>query len=292
MSKDKIILNSNNLINIYGPRNETINLIKSHFVDLKITPRGVEIILEGCDSDIKQAKKIFTKLINYTEKSNSLIKEDVQKILVKGRQNDQKRVHSSFVLVRKNGSQIQSRNRGQQNMINLSLLNKLLFALGPAGTGKTYMAIALASNALKEQHVKKIILTRPAVEAGENLGFLPGDLYDKLSPYMKPLYDSLYDIFEKEKLNFYLKKLKLNQIPFLNCKLLENGSDAHYTSSLYNFNINKKKILNEKCELNDFKNVHVMDGSVIKEGLYYPTLFLMMYIKHISKLIINNDKKN
>ncbi len=110
------------------------------------------------------------------------------------------------------------------------------------------------------------------------------------SSFNEDIYENI--ILVKKKINFYFKKLKLNQIPFLNCKLLENGSDAHYTSSLYNFNINKKKILNEKCELNDFKNVHVMDGSVIKEGLYYPTLFLMMYIKHISKLIINNDKKN
>ena len=79
-------------------------------------------------------------------------------------------------------------------------------------------------------------------------------------------------------------------IPYF--KLLTNGSDAHYTSSLYNFDINNKKILNEKCELNNFKNVYVLDGSVIKEGLYYPTLFLMMYIKHISRQIINDDKKN
>lgn len=96
----------------------------------------------------------------------------------------------------------------------------------------------------------------------------------------------------KEKLNYYFKKFKLKQIPFLNCKLSTNGSDAHYTSSLYNFDINNKKILNEKCELNDFKNVYVLDGSVIKEGLYYPTFFLMMYIKYISKQIINDDKKN
>ena len=225
MSKDKIILNSNNLIDIYGPKNETINLIKSHFVDLKITPRGVEVILEGCDADIKQVKKIFTELINYAETSNSLMKEDVQKILLKGISSNQKRMHSSFMLVRKNGSQIQSRNRGQQEMIDLSVLNKLLFALGPAGTGKTYMAIALASNALKEQHVKKIILTRPAVEAGENLGFLPGDLYDKLSPYMKPLYDSLYDIFEKEKLNFYLKNNQIEIVPlaFMRGRTLDNA---------------------------------------------------------------------
>ena len=225
MSKDKIILNSNNLIDIYGPKNETINLIKSHFVDLNIVPRGVEVILEGCDEDIKKAKVFFRELIKYVETYNVLRKEDVQKILLKGDVANKNIKHSSFVLVRKNGSQIKSKNIGQTAMINLSALNNLLFALGPAGTGKTYMAIALASKALKEQHVKKIILTRPAVEAGENLGFLPGDLYDKLSPYMKPLYDSLYDIFEKEKLNFYLKNNQIEIVPlaFMRGRTLDNA---------------------------------------------------------------------
>ena len=225
MSKDKIILNSNNLIDIYGPKNETINLIKSHFVDLNIVPRGVEVILEGCDEDIKKAKVFFTEIIRYVETYNVLRKEDVQKILLKGDVANKNIKHSSFVLVRKNGSQIKSKNIGQTAMINLSALNNLLFALGPAGTGKTYMAIALASKALKEQHVKKIILTRPAVEAGENLGFLPGDLYDKLSPYMKPLYDSLYDIFEKEKLNFYLKNNQIEIVPlaFMRGRTLDNA---------------------------------------------------------------------
>jgi len=106
----------------------------------------------------------------------------------------------------------------------------------------------------------------------------------------KDVYKNIASI--KNKLNFYLKNLNLKQIPLLNCKLLKNGSDAHYTSSLYDFNIDSKKVLNEKCELNNFKNVHVMDGSVIKEGLYYPTLFIMMYIKYITKKIINDDQKN
>ena len=103
--------------------------------------------------------------------------------------------------------------------------NKIIAILGPTNTGKTYMAIALACKALKEQNVKKIILTRPAVEAGENLGFLPGDLYDKLSPYMKPLYDSLYDIFEKEKLNFYLKNNQIEIVPlaFMRGRTLDNS---------------------------------------------------------------------
>ena len=130
-----------------------------------------------------------------------------------------------MLLVRKNGSAIVPKSVSQKNMINAILDNNLIFALGPAGTGKTYMAIALACKALKEQNVKKIILTRPAVEAGENLGFLPGDLYDKLSPYMKPLYDSLYDIFEKEKLNFYLKNNQIEIVPlaFMRGRTLDNA---------------------------------------------------------------------
>jgi phosphate starvation-inducible PhoH-like protein len=131
----------------------------------------------------------------------------------------------NFILVRKNGSIIIPKNVSQQKMTTLIQQNNLLFALGPAGTGKTYMAIALASKALKEKYIKKIILTRPAVEAGENLGFLPGDLYDKLSPYMKPLYDSLDDIFEKEKLNFYLKNNQIEIVPlaFMRGRTLDNA---------------------------------------------------------------------
>ena len=111
-----------------------------------------------------------------------------------------------FFLSANNGNVIKPKTISQREMVMLSEKNNLLFSIGPAGTGKTYIAVALAIRALRNKEVKKVILTRPAVEAGENLGFLPGDLYDKLSPYMRPLYDALNDMVSKEKLNSYMEK--------------------------------------------------------------------------------------
>ena len=118
-----------------------------------------------------------------------------------------------FFLSANNGNVIKPRTISQREMVMLSEKNNLLFSVGPAGTGKTYIAVALAVRALRNKEVKKVILTRPAVEAGENLGFLPGDLYDKLSPYMRPLYDALNDMVSKEKLNLYMEKNQIEIVP-------------------------------------------------------------------------------
>jgi len=194
-------------------------------LDLNITPRGVEVMLEGSEKDVKKAKKAFERILAYVEKNRAVSQDEIQSLIMHGEVEDKCIDDNKFILVRKNGSKIIPKNVSQKKMITLMQQNNLLFALGPAGTGKTYMAIALASKALKEKHVKKIILTRPAVEAGENLGFLPGDLYDKLSPYMKPLYDSLDDIFEKEKLNFFLKNNQIEIVPlaFMRGLTLDNA---------------------------------------------------------------------
>jgi phosphate starvation-inducible PhoH-like protein len=123
------------------------------------------------------------------------------------------RLSDNIVFFGKNGIKIKPKNINQNKLVELSFKKELLFVLGPAGTGKTYISIALAVKALKEKKIKKIILTRPAVEAGENLGFLPGDLYDKLSPYMQPLYDSLNDMLSKEKLNYYMTNNYIEIVP-------------------------------------------------------------------------------
>ena len=230
MSKDKIILNSTHLVDIYGAENVNINFIKSYFKNLSITPRGDEVFLDGSETEIAKVKHAFKTISKFIENNSEISQNDIQQILldsgaksIKSQSNFD--LNTDTLLVRKNGSAIVPKSVSQKNMINAILDNNLIFALGPAGTGKTYMAIALACKALKEQNVKKIILTRPAVEAGENLGFLPGDLYDKLSPYMKPLYDSLYDIFEKEKLNFYLKNNQIEIVPlaFMRGRTLDNA---------------------------------------------------------------------
>ena len=223
MSKDKIILNSINPLELYGERNDKINLIKSYFPDLKITPRGLEVIVEGDRSKIDDLKKYFTLLLNHLKLNKDLSKNIIKEILSDSFNNNS--VDVNFQLIGKHGMVIKPRTISQRKMFALSQENSLLFAIGPAGTGKTYTAIALACKALKEKYIKKIILTRPAVEAGENLGFLPGDLYDKLGPYMTPLYDALNDIFEKEKLNYYLNNNVIEIVPlaFMRGRTLDNA---------------------------------------------------------------------
>ena len=223
MFKDKIVLNSINPLLIYGEENQNINFIKSFFPDLKITARGVDVMFEGDKKNVKKIKTIFSKLISYFEQYGDLTKDDIKQ-LIKDDLDDE--IFSvDFSVIGKNGLVIKPRTINQRKMIQLAQKNNLLFVLGPAGTGKTYTAIALASKALKELSVKKIILTRPAVEAGENLGFLPGDLYEKLSPYMRPLYDALNDIFDKAKLTSLLNTSVIEIVPlaFMRGRTLDNA---------------------------------------------------------------------
>jgi phosphate starvation-inducible PhoH-like protein len=223
MFKDKIILNSTNLIEIYGEENEKINFINSYFPDIKIVARGVEIIFEGEEIGVKKIKQLFIDIIDYAKKNKYLTKHDIEKLMRNDMQHNV--LDIDFQLFGRSGNIIKPKTLNQKKMIQLSYKNNLLFVLGPAGTGKTYTAIALASKALKEKQCKKIILTRPAVEAGENLGFLPGDLYDKLSPYMRPLYDALHDIFEEKKLTSYLNNNLIEIVPlaFMRGRTLDNA---------------------------------------------------------------------
>ena len=223
MFKDKIILDSINPLEIYGEENEKINLIKSYFPDLKITARGLTVMFEGEEKSVKKIKKLIIDIIDYAKQNKHLNNNDIQHLITQDVAGEVLEVN--FQLIGKNGNLIKPKTINQKKMIQLSYQNNLLFVLGPAGTGKTYTAIALASKAFKEKQYKKIILTRPAVEAGENLGFLPGDLYDKLSPYMRPLYDALNDIFEEKKLTSYLNNNLIEIVPlaFMRGRTLDNA---------------------------------------------------------------------
>tara|TARA_B100000902_G_C27229495_1_gene874032 strand:+ start:308 stop:1243 length:936 start_codon:yes stop_codon:yes gene_type:complete len=211
MVKDKIVLDSVSPLDLYGPDNQYINLIKSHFLNLKIIPRGTEIFLEGKQDQVDKFKQSIDLILAYLHQNKLIGKNDIERLMEKDFKFE---VQSDDVIFfGKNGIRIQSKNINQNKLVDLSYRKELLFVLGPAGTGKTYISIALAVKALKEKKIKKIILTRPAVEAGENLGFLPGDLYDKLSPYMQPLYDSLNDMLSKEKLNYYMENNHIEIVP-------------------------------------------------------------------------------
>ena len=205
MSKNTIHLESMDPIEIYGAGNRNLEALCSYFPNLKVVARGNEIILDGSDSDITSFTAKLHILIQRRRHKTNLTPYDVEDIFEGESSPESYKLSGDSVIVHGNdGKPIKARNRTQEEMVKAYFENDLIFAVGPAGTGKTYIAIALAVRALKNREIKRIILTRPAVEAGERLGFLPGDLKDKLDPYLQPLYDALGDMIPAKKLQEFM----------------------------------------------------------------------------------------
>jgi len=205
MSKNTIHLESMDPIEIYGAGNRNLEALCSYFPNLKVVARGNEIILDGSDSDIASFTAKLHILIQRRRHKTNLTPYDVEDIFEGESSPESYRLSGDSVIVHGNdGKPIKARNRTQEEMVKAYFENDLIFAVGPAGTGKTYIAIALAVRALKNREIKRIVLTRPAVEAGERLGFLPGDLKDKLDPYLQPLYDALGDMIPAKKLQEFM----------------------------------------------------------------------------------------
>ena len=191
-------------IEIYGPGNKILMEFCSYFPHLKVVARGNELILEGRESDISEFNIRLAELLERRKRKTHLTAYDVEDIF-SGSSQDQRLVSGDATIVHgTDGKPIRARNKTQERLVKAYFDDDLMFAVGPAGTGKTYMAIALAVRALKNREIKRIILTRPAVEAGERLGFLPGDLKDKLDPYLQPLYDALSDMIPSKKLQEFM----------------------------------------------------------------------------------------
>ena len=202
--KKTIQLEAMDPVEIFGVGNKILMEFCSYFPHLKVTARGSEIILEGRESDIAEFNIRFAELVERRHRKTSLTVYDVEDIF-SGTGATGGRIEGDAVIVHgTDGKPIRARNRTQQELVKAYFDNDLVFAVGPAGTGKTYTAIALAVRALKNREIKRIILTRPAVEAGERLGFLPGDLKDKLDPYLQPLYDALSDMIPSRKLQEFM----------------------------------------------------------------------------------------
>ena len=205
MSKDTLRLEAIDPIEIYGPTNKNLEALCSYFPELKVVARGNEIILDGKEEDIQKFKLKLSLLIQRKHHKMNLTPYDVEDLFDADATPDRYKLCGDVVIVHGNdGKPIKARNRTQQEMVKAYFENDLIFAVGPAGTGKTYIAIALAVRALKNREIKRIILTRPAVEAGERLGFLPGDLKDKLDPYLQPLYDALGDMIPAKRLQEFM----------------------------------------------------------------------------------------
>jgi len=191
---------------LFGVNNKKLNFITSHFPKLKIIARGNMIKAIGDEEELDQFEGKMDLFMDHLLKYNRLTENNIENLLGEDGNNVIADSAGDEVLVHGNsGLQVKARTVNQRKMVELSNTNDMVFAVGPAGTGKTYTAVAIAVRALKKREVRKIILTRPAVEAGESLGFLPGDLKDKLDPYLQPLYDALRDMIPPERLRDYLE---------------------------------------------------------------------------------------
>ena len=204
--KKTITLNAIDPVEIYGAGNRILEELCRHYPETKVAARGNEIILDGPQNEVEDFETKISMLIGRRRHKMNLTPYDVEDIFDAETSADNFRMNGDATIVHgTDGKPIRARNRTQEEMVKAYFENDLIYAIGPAGTGKTYIAIALAVRALKNREIKRIILTRPAVEAGERLGFLPGDLKDKLDPYLQPLYDALGDMIPAKRLQEFME---------------------------------------------------------------------------------------
>lgn len=211
---------------IYGANNKYLRIIESYFPDVKITARGNRLKFVGDDEKIGQLEDKLEEILAYLNKFNNLNGNQLERILKDEMVLEKDDTAANDVIIHgTKGQAIKARTLNQRRMMKSIRQNDMLFAIGPAGTGKTYTAVALAVKALKDKEVKRLILTRPAVEAGENLGFLPGDLKEKLDPYLQPLYDALRDMIPPEKLQYYLEggTIQIAPLAFMRGRTLDQA---------------------------------------------------------------------
>ena len=228
MNDIKIELNNINPQDFFGDQNSHLNKLKSYFPKLKLVARGNLLRAYGEPKVLNKFNECVNSLIDYYGMYNSLDSNFIEKVVSSNNKIDllkYKEENNSIILHGVNGKIIKALTLNQIKLVETIKHNSLVFAIGPAGTGKTYTAISMAVKALKEREVKRIILTRPAVEAGENLGFLPGDLKDKLDPYMQPLYDSLKDMIPHGKLISYIEKgiIQIAPLAFMRGRTLDDA---------------------------------------------------------------------
>ncbi|WP_435263136.1 PhoH family protein [Tenacibaculum sp. nBUS_03] len=227
MNERIIELTEINPNDFFGAQNSTISQLKTYFPKIKIVARGNKLKIYGEPDILDEFEKRVGMLIKYFMKYNKLDENIIDRLITStGKEDKPQSGKASDVLVHGvSGKQIKAQTENQRKMVSLMTKNDMLFAVGPAGTGKTYTAVALAVRALKEKEVRRIILTRPAVESGENLGFLPGDLKEKLDPYMQPLYDALRDMIPHERLESHLEKgiIQIAPLAFMRGRTLDNA---------------------------------------------------------------------
>jgi phosphate starvation-inducible protein PhoH and related proteins len=224
-----INLETVNPIEFFGINNSKFDILKRKFPLLKILSRGSQIKLSGQPDEVATAQGKIGQVIKYLERNGHLSENYFSRILGDEEQGEapveDAATNNDILVFGPNGKVIRAKTANQKAMAAVSEKNDIIFAIGPAGTGKTYTAVALAVRALKNKAVRKIILTRPAVEAGESLGFLPGDLKEKIDPYLRPLYDALDDMLPSDKLNYYMANriIEIAPLAYMRGRTLDNA---------------------------------------------------------------------
>lgn len=225
LTEKTVTLDNISLIDFLGVENRNIQSLASAFPKSKIVSRGNEILVRGSSSEIDQISDILNALIQHFHKYGRVNEDIVRSYVANDPELEQPEGQDGIIIYGTRGNPIRPKTPNQVKLVQLVRENDLVFALGPAGTGKTYISVALAVQALKNKQVKKIIITRPAVEAGENLGFLPGDLKEKIDPYLRPIYDALNDMIPFEKLQYYMEReiIEIAPLAYMRGRTLNNA---------------------------------------------------------------------
>lgn len=227
MNSKEIIIGHADPAEVFGINNQHLKTLQLHFPNLKVVARGNQVMLTGKVADMELFEEKFGLLTDYVERYGNLTPAQLENILSGNTPAPEatKTAAGDVILYGNHGKVIRAKTPNQKKMVELMAGNDILFAIGPAGTGKTYTAVALAVKALKNKEIKRIILARPAVEAGESLGFLPGDLKEKIDPYLRPLYDALEDMIPSDKLKSYLETrvIEIAPMAFMRGRTLDNA---------------------------------------------------------------------
>ena len=294
MGKKTITLEAIDPVEIYGAANKNLEALCGWFPSLKVVARGNDIILEGEDSDIEEFTVKVNMLVERRLHKMKLTPYDVEDLFGNDATVERFKFNGDQVIVFGNdGKPIKARNHTQQEMVKAYFENDLIYAVGPAGTGKTYIAIALAVRALKNREVKRIILTRPAVEAGERLGFLPGDLKDKLDPYLQPLYDALGDMIPGRKLQEFMAEgtIQIAPLAYMRGRTLDRA--CVILDEAQNTNLGQLKMFLTRMG-NDAKFIVTGDASQIelpnkKDAGLLKGIELTRNIKGVAAIFFKNE---
>lgn len=225
MLEKVVTLENISLVDFLGIENQNIREIASAFPQSKIVSRGNEIRIQGSGQNIIKINEILNSLVDHYHKYGKVTHENVVSYINEEQAHGADLGKDDILVFGTRGVKIAAKTKNQKELVDAVGKNDLVFAIGPAGTGKTYVSVALAVKALKNKEVKKIIITRPAVEAGENLGFLPGDLKEKIDPYLRPIYDALNDMIPSEKLKFYMESgvVEIAPLAYMRGRTLNNA---------------------------------------------------------------------